>query len=200
MTYDYFRRFVDVLVSMLLLVALIPIFVMVAIAIRLDTSGPVLFISKRNGKNNKQFAMYKFRTMRSGTPEVATEMLKDAQAVTTYTGQLLRSTSLDELPQLVNVVLGQMSLIGPRPALIDQACLIKLRSNSGIDQMLPGITGWAQVNGRDSITLEEKVALERYYLKHKSWSLDMTIALRTVSNVARRVDVADGMNNDARKQ
>jgi O-antigen biosynthesis protein WbqP len=162
--------------ALLLLVLLSPLFVVVGLAIFLEDGTPVFFVQKRVGKDYSFFPMYKFRTMKKNTPNVATHLLG--------LGGLLRKLSLDELPNLINIVRGEMVFVGPRPALYNQEDLMALRVAAGVDQQMPGITGWAQINGRDSISLEAKVALEKHYLEHQSLALDLKILWRTVFKVA----------------
>jgi O-antigen biosynthesis protein WbqP len=153
---------------------------LVAMAVRLTSPGPVLYWSERVGRNNRTFLMPKFRTMRVGTPALASHLLGQPASVLTPIGGLLRRTSLDELPQLWSVIRGDMTLVGPRPALFNQDDLIALRTNAGVHRLKPGITGWAQVEGRDAVSLTQKVDLDRYYLEHRSFRLDLHILARTV--------------------
>ena len=152
---------------------------LVALAVRLTSPGPILYWSSRVGKENELFDMPKFRTMRVGTPAVATHLLTDAKSVLTPIGGFLRKTSLDELPQLWSVLKGDMRFVGPRPALYNQDDLVALRTELGVHRLKPGITGWAQVMGRDSLTIPEKVALDREYLERRSLAFDFKILLRT---------------------
>jgi O-antigen biosynthesis protein WbqP len=154
--------------------------IIVAIAVRLTSPGPVLYWSERVGRGNRIFLMPKFRTMRLGTPALATHLLGEPDSVLTPIGGLLRKTSLDELPQLWSVLRGDMTFVGPRPALFNQYDLISMRTNAGVHHLKPGITGWAQVEGRDAVSLEEKVELDRYYLEHRSFILDLQILVRTL--------------------
>lgn len=171
------------MVSLLAIIILIPVFMAVAIWIRLDSPGPILFVQRRIGVGDKEFLMYKFRTMKIGTPEVATDKLQDSQSYITKLGYYLRKYSVDELPQLFNVFWGQMSVVGPRPALYNQYDLRQMRKKMGIHQVRPGITGWAQVNGRDEISLEDKVAMDFYYCQNQSFIIDIQIIYRTVFSV-----------------
>ena len=183
---DEIKRSFDLLLSLLTLVTLIPLLILIAMGIKLDSHGPVLFSSQRVGRNNQRFTMYKFRTMTVDTPEIATHLLGNNAGFITRFGRLLRSTSLDELPQLFHVVRGEMSLVGPRPALYSQNDLISLRETHGIHVLLPGITGWAQINGRDNIDLATKIQHEIHYLNHRSTLMDLKILLRTAAKVASR--------------
>lgn len=152
----------------------------IALLVRLDSPGPALYWSQRYGANGVLFSMPKFRSMAIETPEVATHLLTDGASRVTRAGKLLRSTSLDELPQLFSVLLGKMSLVGPRPALHNQHDLMELRRSVGVDGLRPGITGWAQVNGRDNLTLEAKVAYETEYLSRRSFFFDLQIIACTL--------------------
>ena len=183
------KRIVDLLVALGLILTLAPLFLLLVLAVRLTSNGPVLFRTQRVGKGNKLFTMYKFRTMQMDTPQVATHLLKEPDQFLTPIGKLLRRTSLDELPQLINVLSGEMSLVGPRPALFNQDDLIALRTAGGVDALTPGITGWAQVNGRDELPIPEKVKLDEWYLKNRSFWLDLKIIGMTVFKVIRKEGV-----------
>ena len=183
------KRIFDLLVALGLMLILAPLFLLVVLAVRLTLNGPVLFRTQRVGKGNKLFTMYKFRTMRTDTPQVATHLLKEPDQFLTPIGKLLRRTSIDELPQLINVVRGEMSLVGPRPALFNQDDLIALRTAGGVHEMTPGVTGWAQVNGRDELPIPEKVKLDDWYLKNRSFWLDLKIVGMTVFKVIRKEGV-----------
>lgn len=172
-----------VLVASLLL--LIPV-VLVALLVRLTSTGPALYWSDRVGRNNKIFKMPKFRSMRVGTPAVATHLLTDAQSHLTPVGNFLRKSSLDELPQLWSIIRGDMSFVGPRPALFNQQDLIALRTQYGVEKILPGLTGWAQVNGRDELPIPEKVKLDVQYMQLQSLPLDVKIIFLTFLKVIRR--------------
>ena len=184
------RRIFDVLVALGFMLILAPLFLFVVLGVRLTSAGPVLFRTRRVGKNSRLFTMYKFRTMRIDTPQVATHLLKEPDQFLTPIGKFLRRTSLDEMPQLINVVRGEMSLVGPRPALFNQDDLIALRTAGGVHQLTPGVTGWAQVNGRDELPIPEKVKLDEWYLKNRSLWLDLKIVGMTVFKVIRKEGVA----------
>ncbi|NLK95369.1 MAG: sugar transferase [Clostridiales bacterium] len=186
------QRFFDFLISLVLLILLSPIFLIVAILIKLNSKGPVFFVQDRIGKNNDIFKLYKFRTMKVGTPNLATDKLGDAQSYLTAVGKALRKTSLDELPQLINIIKGEMTFVGPRPALYNQYNLKELRTKAGVHVLLPGITGWAQINGRDHNDDAQKTELDRYYLEHKSFILDIKIVFMTVFKVLRAEGVLEG--------
>jgi len=186
---NFMKRIFDLLAALVLILSFAPLFLLVVLAVRLTSVGPVLFRTQRVGKGNKLFTMYKFRTMRIDTPQVATHLLKEPDQFLTPIGKLLRRTSLDELPQLINVLNGEMSLVGPRPALFNQDDLVALRTARGVDALAPGITGWAQVNGRDELPIPEKVKLDEWYLKNRSLWLDLKILGMTVFKVIRKEGV-----------
>jgi O-antigen biosynthesis protein WbqP len=179
------RLFDFVLVLTASLILLIPI-VIVALLVRVTSPGPVLYWSDRVGRYNKIFKMPKFRSMRVGTPAVATHLLTDAHSHLTPVGNFLRKSSLDELPQLWSIICGNMSFVGPRPALFNQQDLIELRTQNGVDRILPGLTGWAQVNGRDELPIPMKVKLDAEYMQHQSLLLDVKIIFLTFLKVVRR--------------
>ena len=154
-----------------------------AIAVRLTSTGPVIYWSDRVGRDNVIFRMPKFRSMRMDTPAVATHLMSDAETFLTPIGGFLRRSSLDELPQLFSVLKGDMSFVGPRPALFNQEDLIALRTEKGVDKLLPGVTGWAQVNGRDKLSIPEKVDLDVEYLNRQSFWFDLKILLKTLLKV-----------------
>lgn len=174
---------------MLVLLASVILFipvVLVALLVRLTSPGPALYWSDRIGKNNTIFKMPKFRSMRVGTPAVATHLLADAHSHLTPVGNFLRKSSLDELPQLWSIIRGDMSFVGPRPALFNQDDLIALRTQYGVEKLPPGLTGWAQVNGRDELPIPEKVKLDVEYLQQQSLSFDIKIIVLTFLKVVRR--------------
>ena len=166
-----------------LLIILLPIFLIVGFLIFIQDGFPVFFKQKRVGVNYSFFYIYKFRTMKKDTPNVATHLLSNPEQYLLKIGALLRKLSLDELPNLINIIKGEMVFVGPRPALYNQDDLMALRVTAGIDKLIPGITGWAQVNGRDELSLEQKVALEKEYLVKKSLTVDFQILIKTFSNV-----------------
>jgi O-antigen biosynthesis protein WbqP len=180
------KRLFDLVLAIIAsLILLIPI-VVVALAVRLTSRGPALYWSDRVGKNNAIFRMPKFRSMRVGTPAVATHLLKDPTAHLTPIGSFLRKSSLDELPQIWSILTGDMSFVGPRPALFNQADLIDQRTRLGVEKLVPGLTGWAQVNGRDELPIPEKVKLDREYLERQSLWFDIRILWMTFEKVVRR--------------
>ena len=172
------------LVFISVIVLFIPILI-IALAVKLTSKGPVLYWSDRVGRNNKIFSMPKFRSMRSDTPEVASHLLQEPDAWVTPIGNFLRKSSLDELPQIWSVLKGEMSFVGPRPALYNQSDLIALRKEAGIDKLLPGVTGWAQINGRDELSIEEKVIFDKEYLNKKSILFDLKIILLTIIRIIK---------------
>ncbi len=172
-----------------MLIILSPIIALIAIAIFLDDGFPVFFKQKRVGKQNKYFWIYKFRTMSKNTPDIPTHLLKNPSSRYTKIGPILRKYSIDELPQLFNILRGDIGFIGPRPALHNQYDLIKMRTDQGIESILPGITGWAQVNGRDEIDITDKVNFDLYYLKNKNIMLDIKIMYLTLFKVFKAEDV-----------
>lgn len=184
------KRLLDIVGSLGGLVVFLPVMLIVVLWVRADSAGPVLHFSKRFGRGNTLFAMPKFRSMHVNTPELPTHLLADPQAYVTRAGRVMRKTSIDELPQLWSVLKGDMSLVGPRPALFNQYDLMALRAEAGVDVLRPGITGWAQINGRDEIPLERKVALEREYLERQSVLFDLKIILATVLRALRDDTVA----------
>jgi O-antigen biosynthesis protein WbqP len=167
-----------------------PLFSFCALIVRMASPGPVLYSSKRVGRGNEFFMMPKFRTMRVDTPQLATHLMVDPSAYLAPAGAFLRRTSLDELPQLWSVLRGDMSLVGPRPALFNQDDLIAMRTAAGVHTLSPGITGWAQINGRDELPLERKVELDEYYLKHRSFFFDLKILLITIQKVFKTEGVS----------
>jgi O-antigen biosynthesis protein WbqP len=173
------KRLLDIAGALAGLVVLSPVLLGVALAVRLESPGRALHWSRRVGRYNRIFWMPKFRTMRTGAPDVATHLLADPDAWVTRLGRFLRRTSLDELPQLWSVLVGQMSLVGPRPALFNQEDLVALRTQAGVDALRPGLTGWAQINGRDELPIPEKVRLDREYLERRSLAFDLRIMAGT---------------------
>jgi O-antigen biosynthesis protein WbqP len=180
------KRCFDILLGTFALLALLGVLTLVAMAVKLTSTGKVLYWSQRIGKDNKVFLMPKFRTMHTDTPVVATHLLANPDTYLTPVGKFLRTTSLDELPQLYSILMGHMSFVGPRPALFNQDDLIELRTRAGVHVLTPGLTGWAQVNGRDELPIPEKVELDKVYLQKQSWFFDLQILLRTFVKVVRR--------------
>jgi O-antigen biosynthesis protein WbqP len=183
------KRLFDVCLACVAGVVLLVPFLLVAAAVRLTSKGPVLYWSDRVGRDNAIFRMPKFRSMRVGTPAVATHLLTDPAAYLTPIGGFLRKSSLDELPQLWNILKGDMSFVGPRPALFNQHDLIALRTAQGVHRLVPGLTGWAQINGRDEIPIPQKVAFDREYLDRRSLGFDLRILMLTAVKVLKRDNV-----------
>jgi O-antigen biosynthesis protein WbqP len=171
------------LLAFFFLIILSPLFIIVGLLIFIQDGLPVFFKQKRVGVNYSFFYIYKFRTMKKDTPNVATHLLTNPEQYLLKIGALLRKLSLDELPNLINIIKGEMVFVGPRPALYNQVDLMALRVAAGVDKLIPGITGWAQVNGRDELSLEQKVALEKEYLAKKSLLIDFQILIKTFTNV-----------------
>jgi O-antigen biosynthesis protein WbqP len=171
------------LFALILLLILTPLFLLVAISIFIEDGMPIFFKQKRVGINYTFFNIYKFRSMKKNTPNVATHLLENPGQYLLNIGGLLRKLSLDELPNLINIIKGEMVFVGPRPALYNQDDLMALRVVAGVDQLKPGITGWAQINGRDEISIEEKVKLDQAYLSTKSFLFDLKILFKTFTNV-----------------
>jgi len=185
------KRIMDLIFSLILSIILIPILIIIAFIIKIDSKGPVFFKQKRIGRNKIEFSIYKFRSMKIDTPNIATDKFNDANNYITNIGSFLRKTSLDEIPQLINIIKGEMSFVGPRPALYNQYELIEMRDKKGINNDLPGITGYAQVNGRDRISDNEKVKLDEYYAKNKNIRLDIKIIINTFVNVLLKKDITN---------
>jgi len=183
------KRLFDLLISSLTLVIFSPLIILVAVLVKLTSRGPVLYWSDRVGKDNRIFLMPKFRTMQVGTPAVATHLLNNSGQYLTPVGSFLRRSSVDELPQLWSIFIGDMSFVGPRPALFNQEDLIALRKQFGIEKLVPGLTGWAQVNGRDELLIPVKVQYEVEYLNNQSFCLDMKIIGLTFLKVLRGAGV-----------
>lgn len=184
------KRFFDLVLSLFaLLILLIPI-LLVTVAVKLTSKGPALYWSDRVGVNNVLFRMPKFRSMRIGTPAVATHLLLDPSKYLTPIGNFLRKSSLDELPQLWSIIAGDMSFVGPRPALFNQADLIELRTEQGVHLIRPGLTGWAQVNGRDELPIPVKVGYDAFYAKNMSVLFDIKILFLTALKVIKRDGVS----------
>jgi O-antigen biosynthesis protein WbqP len=184
------KRVFDLLLALAAAVVLAAPVLLVAVLVRLTSPGPALYWSDRVGRHNKIFKMPKFRSMRVGTPAVATHLLADAKSHLTPIGSFLRKSSLDELPQLWSILVGDMSFVGPRPALFNQHDLIALRTQHGVHELVPGLTGWAQVNGRDELPIPDKVKLDVAYLQRQSLWFDVRILWLTLVKVLRRDGVS----------
>ncbi len=184
------KRLFDLALALCAAVVLAPAIAALTIVIKITSPGPAIYWSNRVGRNNRIFKMPKFRSMRLGAPELATHLLPRPDTFVTPIGGFLRSSSLDELPQLWSILRGDMSFVGPRPALFNQHDLIELRTRHGVHELVPGLTGWAQVNGRDEIPIADKVALDTEYLQRKSLSFDLRILVLTALKVVRRDNIS----------
>lgn len=184
------KRLFDLLIAIPLGLILLPLILATALAVKLTSKGPALYWSNRVGRNNEIFRMPKFRSMRVDTPAVATHLLSNPDAYLTPIGPFIRKSSLDELPQLWSIFVGDMSFVGPRPALYNQDDLVALRTEKGVHKILPGLTGWAQVNGRDELPISEKVRLDAEYLSRQSIAFDMRIMVMTARKVIQREGVS----------
>jgi O-antigen biosynthesis protein WbqP len=184
------KRGLDFILALVLGIFIFPIAIGLGICVRATSPGPAIYWSHRIGRGNRIFKMPKFRTMRVDTPAVATHLLVDPEKALTPIGSFLRRSSLDELPQLWSILKGDMSFVGPRPALFNQYDLIALRTQHGVDALVPGLTGWAQVNGRDELSIAEKVRFDVQYLQNRSFWMDMKILYLTFVKVIRRAEVS----------
>lgn len=191
--YLIFKRVIDFIFSLLGLIILSPLFLILVVWVKLDSEGPIFFKQKRVGKNKEQFYILKFRTMRIDTPkDTPTHMLKNADMYITKAGKFLRKTSLDELPQLLNILAGEMSIVGPRPALYNQEDLISKRDIYGANDILPGLTGLAQISGRDELEIDEKARLDGEYVAKMSIAFDIKIFFMTIASVLKHEGVVEG--------
>lgn len=191
--YQYIKRSMDAVLSFLGLVVLLPFFLVLALAVKMDSKGPVLFRQKRVGIHKSHFFILKFRTMRTDTPkDMPTHLLKNPDAYITKVGRFLRRTSLDELPQIINILKGDMAIVGPRPALWNQDDLIAERDKYGANDILPGLTGWAQINGRDELPIEVKAKLDGEYVEKMGFGMDVKCIIGTVFSVASQQGVVEG--------
>ncbi len=193
MIYSKIKRVIDIMLSLIGLVLLTPVFIILIIGIKLDSSGPILFKQKRVGKNKRHFNILKFRTMRIDTPkDTPTHLLVNPDQYITRMGRFLRKTSLDELPQIFNIIAGQMSIIGPRPALWNQYDLIEERDKYHANDVLPGLTGWAQINGRDELPIDVKARLDGEYIDQFSFKMDLRCFFGTIVSVIKSDGVVEG--------
>lgn len=190
------KRLFDFLMSLIATIILSPVILIVALAVKFTSPGPMLFKQRRIGKDNVEFEIYKFRTMRIDTPNVPTHLLENPEQWITPVGKFLRKTSLDELPQLFNILKGEMSIVGPRPALYNQLDLKEMRTKVEVHKLVPGLTGWAQINGRDEIPLSLKVNLDKEYLDRMSFLFDIKIIFMTVLSVLKRDGVQEGKSEN----
>ncbi len=192
---------IDFILSLMGLIILSPVFIILCIWIKMDSRGPILFKQKRYGKDKSYFNIYKFRTMRTDTPsDMPTHMLKDPEQYITKCGKFLRKTSLDELPQIINILKGEMSIIGPRPALWNQEDLIEKRELYHANDIRPGLTGWAQINGRDELEIEVKAKLDGDYVKRMSFLFDLKCFLGTITSVLKSDGVVEGGTGELHKE
>ena len=199
--YKFFKRTLDIVLSFLGMFVLSPFFLFLVLAIKLDSKGPVLFKQKRVGLHKKHFYILKFRTMRIDTPkDTPTHLLENPEQWITKVGKFLRKTSLDELPQIWNIFVGDMSIIGPRPALWNQYDLIEERDRYGANDVLPGLTGWAQIHGRDELPIAKKAELDGYYVQHLSFLLDVRCFFGTIKSVAKSEGVVEGGTGNMEKK
>jgi O-antigen biosynthesis protein WbqP len=184
------KRSFDLVICLVLIMPLLILMLLISVAVKSTSKGPVLYWSSRVGREGTCFNMPKFRSMKLGTPAVATHLMKNPDKCMTSIGVFLRNSSLDELPQLFSVLRGEMSFVGPRPALYNQSDLIMLRKKKNVDRLLPGITGWAQVNGRDKLSIPDKVALDVEYLNQQSFWMDIKILWITLFKIIKRTGVS----------
>lgn len=190
------KRIFDFIMSLLAIIVFLPVILIICLIIKLTSPGPVFFKQRRIGKDNKEFNILKFRTMRIDTPNVATHLLENPDQWITPIGKFLRKTSLDELPQLINIIKGDMSIVGPRPALYNQYDLKDMRTKVGVHKLMPGLTGWAQINGRDELELKDKVALDKEYLDKENFIFDIKIIFMTVLSVLKSDGVQEGKSEN----
>ena len=186
------KRIFDILSSLIAIILFSPILLTLAIIVKCTSQGPVLFKQRRIGKDNVEFMIYKFRTMRIDTPNVATHLLKNPEQYITPIGKFMRKTSLDELPQLFNILKGEMSVVGPRPALYNQYDLIEMRTNASVHTVRPGLTGLAQISGRDELENEQKVYFDQQYVQKQSFFFDLKLIVLTVVKVFKSEGVVEG--------
>ena len=198
--YMVIKRGIDFVLALLALILLSWLFVILCIAIKVDSRGPILFKQKRVGLHKSHFSILKFRTMRIDTPkDMPTHMLKDPEQYITKVGKFLRKSSLDELPQILNILAGQMSIVGPRPALWNQYDLIEERDKYGANDVVPGLTGWAQINGRDELEIPVKAKLDGYYVEHFGFLMDLKCFFGTITAVLFHKGVVEGGTGEMKK-
>lgn len=195
------KRIIDFILSLVGLIVLSPVFIILCIWIKLDSKGPVFFKQKRVGKNKEYFNILKFRTMYIDTPkDMPTHMLSNPEQYITKAGKFLRKTSLDELPQIINILKGEMAVIGPRPALWNQEDLIEERDKYQANDIRPGLTGWAQINGRDELEIDVKASLDGYYVEHISFLFDMKCFFGTITSVLKHEGVVEGGTGELNRE
>lgn len=191
------KRLLDFILALIGMIVLCPLFLILAVVIKTDSKGPVFFKQKRIGKNKRYFYILKFRTMRTDTPkDMPTHMLQGANSFITKSGKFLRKTSLDELPQIINILKGEMAIIGPRPALWNQYDLIDERDKYGANDIMPGLTGWAQINGRDELPISVKARLDGQYAEKLSFAFDVKVFFKTIGSVLKRDGVVEGVSKN----
>ena len=196
--YSVIKRLGDITLSLIGIIVLCPVFIIIIIAIKLDSEGPAIFKQKRFGLHKKSFYVLKFRTMKVESPKyVATRDLHNSEQWITRVGSVLRKTSLDELPQLCNILIGNMSIVGPRPVAISELDVVEARDKYGANDVLPGLTGWAQINGRDNLSTDMKVKLDGYYVKHRSLIMDIKCIVRTIPYVLKRKGIVEGSKRES---
>lgn len=196
--YSILKRLGDISISLIAITLFCPVFILIAIAIKLDSEGPVIFKQKRFGIHKKTFYVFKFRTMKVESPKyVATRDLQNPEQWITRVGAFLRKTSLDELPQLCNILVGDMSIVGPRPVVVSERDVIEVREKYGANDVLPGLTGWAQINGRDNLSTDIKAKLDGYYVKNRSLIMDIKCIVRTIPYVLKRKGIVEGSKRES---
>lgn len=196
--YSILKRLGDISISLIAITLFCPVFILIAIAIKLDSEGPVIFKQKRFGIHKKIFYVFKFRTMKVESPKyVATRDLQNPEQWITRVGAFLRKTSLDELPQLCNILVGDMSIVGPRPVVVSERDVIEAREKYGANDVLPGLTGWAQINGRDNLSTDIKAKLDGYYVKNRSLIMDIKCIVRTIPYVLKRKGIVEGSKRES---
>ncbi|MBQ8448192.1 MAG: sugar transferase [Clostridia bacterium] len=196
----FFKRFIDIVLSFIGGIVLLPVFLIIAIAIVIDDPGPVFFRQKRVGKNKKLFWLHKFRSMKVKTPDIPTHLLENPEQYITRVGKFLRKTSLDELPQVYDILFGKMSIIGPRPALWNQDDLIAERDKYGANDIKPGLTGWAQINGRDELEIPVKAKLDGEYVEKMSFGFDCKCFFGTITSVLKHDGVVEGGTGEMKRE
>ena len=196
----FFKRLIDIILSFIGGIVLLPVFLIIAIAIVIDDPGPVFFKQKRVGKNKKLFWLHKFRSMKVKTPDIPTHLLTNPEQYITRVGKFLRKTSLDELPQVYDILFGKMSIIGPRPALWNQDDLVAERDKYGANDVKPGLTGWAQINGRDELEIPVKAKLDGEYIEKMSFLFDCKCFFGTITSVLKSDGVVEGGTGELKKQ
>lgn len=196
--YSILKRLGDISISLIAITLFCPVFILISIAIKLDSEGPVIFKQKRFGIHKKNFYVFKFRTMKVESPKyVATRDLQNPEQWITRVGAFLRKTSLDELPQLCNILVGDMSIVGPRPVVVSERDVIEAREKYGANDVLPGLTGWAQINGRDNLSTDIKAKLDGYYVKNRSLIMDIKCIVRTIPYVLKRKGIVEGSKRES---